>query len=169
MQRPTLILFSMAILIAAGMGLSIFASQVVFEDLVVGNAILEPGETLEISSEISPGTGIFAVEIIDHTEEMAVSASVLGPFGSAILSTEIDTNVHQDVFRVDEGHEYVLLVESMHVEPVHVMGVIGPEPDAGQTSLGFVSFYILLVGVVGMVISTIYLIWKRRRSPYPSR
>ena len=55
MQRPTLLLFSMAILIAAGMGLSIFASQVVFEDLVVGNAILEPGGTLEISSEISPG------------------------------------------------------------------------------------------------------------------
>ena len=168
MQRPTLLLFSMAILIAAGMGLSIFASQVVFEDLVVGNAILEPGGTLEISSEISPGTGIFAVEIIDHAEGMAVSARVLGPFGSPISSTEIDTTIHQEVVRVDEDHEYVLLLESLHSEPVHVMGVIGPEPDAGQTSLGFVSFYILLVGVVGMVVSTIYLIWKRRRSSYPS-
>lgn len=168
MQRPTLILFAMAILIAAGMGLSIFASQVVFEDLVAGNDTLEPGETLEISTEISSGTGIFAVEIIDYADGMAVSARVLGPFGSTISSTEIDTNVHQEVFRVDEDHEYTLLLESLHVEPVHVLGVIGPEPDAGQTSLGFVSFYILLVGVVGMVVSTVYLIWKRRRSPYPS-
>lgn len=165
MRRPTLLLLAMAVLVAAGMGLSIFASQVVFEDLAVGQATLELGEMLDITTEISPGNGIYAVEILDHQEGMTVYAHVIGPFGSTMLSSEVDTNIHQELFDVDELHEYTLRIESDQAEPVSVMGVIGPEPDAGKTSLGFVSFYVLVVGVIGMIAATIYMIWARRRSP----
>jgi hypothetical protein len=42
--------------------------------------------------------------------------------------------------------------------------VIGPEPDAGKKSLGFISLYILIVGLIGMVGVAIYAIKNRKKS-----
>ncbi len=167
MQRPTLILLGMAALLAAGMGLSIYSTQVVFDTLSMSQNSVELGVPLSISSDIPPGEGVFAVEIIDYTEGMRLNAQVLGPLGSSMRSVTIDDSVYQDVFIVDEQHQYTLVLESDYSESINVVAVIGPAPDAAQNTLGFVSLYMLLVGVVGMIASTVYVIILRRRSDRP--
>ena len=42
-------------------------------------------------------------------------------------------------------------------------GVIGPEPDAAVKSIGFISLYILVIGLIGMVGVAIYAIKNRKK------
>lgn len=164
MERPTLMLLSMAGLLAAGLGLSIYAGMVVFEDIVVVESDLSAGSPLEIIAPIPPGTGVFAVDIRDYTEDMDLRARVLGPLGFAVADVTIDAAQYEGTFEVDESYEYTLVVESGGTDRINLVGALGPLPDPGKSSLGFVSLYMLLVGMVGMVVSTIYLVWWRRRN-----
>lgn len=171
-QRPAILLLSMAALLAAGLGLGTFSSSMIFDDLSVGTGVVDVGVPLEITSEIERGTGgVYAVEMMDHTEGMSIKATVLGPLRAVTTSTTIDENVYEERFPVDETHQYTLIIES-DLNPVSVTAVIGPEPDEIATSLGLAASYMLLVGVVGMIASSIYLIIHRRRissGSYPSR
>jgi len=45
-----------------------------------------------------------------------------------------------------------------------VFAAIGPLPDAGKQSLGFISMIILVTGMVGLVVVGIYGVKNRRRS-----
>ena len=164
MERPTLILLGMAGLLAAGLGLSIYAGTVVFEDIVLAESAISAGTPLEVTAPIPPGMGIFALDVQDYEEGMVLQARVLGPLGYTVASTDITSAQYEGTFDTDEHYEYTLVVESDSTSPINVVGALGPMPDAGKTSLGFVSLYMLLVGVVGMIVSTIYLVWWRRRT-----
>ena len=171
MQRPTILLLSMAALLAAGLGMGTFSSSMIFDDLSVGTGMVEVGAPLEITAEIErDADGVYAVEIMDHTEGMSVKATVLGPLRAITTSATIDENIYEERFPVDETHEYTLVIET-DLNPVSVTAVIGPEPDGVATSLGLVASYMLLAGVVGMIASAVYLIIHRRRinsGNYPS-
>ena len=58
--------------------------------------------------------------------------------------------------------KYELIIQSSIQEEIRVFGVIGPEPDAGAKSLGFISLYILVVGLIGMAGIGVYAIKNRR-------
>ena len=163
MQKPAIILLCMAVLLAAGLGVSIYSSQVIFDSLSVGINTIEAGVPLEISANIEQGRGVYAVEISDYTEGMTIKATVLGPLRSIITSSVIEEPIYEERFSVDETFEYTLVIET-DSQPVSVVGVIGPEPGAAESSLGFVSLYMLLIGVIGMVVSTIYVIISKRRA-----
>ena len=172
MNRPVTILFVMAVVLAAGIVLSVYASMVVFEDIVVIESEITRAEPLRISTDIPPGTGIMAVSVADYTNDMRLGVQVLGPLGLSMRSDTISEASFEDTFTVQESSEYVLIVESDHTDPIRITAALGSEPDAFKTSLGFVSLYLSLVGMAGMIISTIYLMWRRRRSSlgsYPSR
>ena len=164
MERPTLMLLSMAGLLAAGLGLSVYAGLVVFEDILVVESNLSAGSPLEITAPIPPGTGVFALDIRDYTEDMDLRARVLGPLGFAMTDVDIDAAQYEGTFEVNESYEYTLVVESNDIDTINLVAALGPMPDPGKTSLGFVSMYMLLVGMVGMVVSTVYLVWWRRRN-----
>ena len=163
MKRPTLVLLAMAVVLAAGFTLSIYSTQSLFESLTMLQGSVEPGIPMEISAEIPPGTGIFAFEVVDHDPNMSMHARVLGPFGSVIDSVETRESAYESTFKVDEIYEYVMILESGYAESVDVVAVIGPEPDSSQNAMGFVSLYMLLVGVAGMIAATIYVIVTRMR------
>lgn len=171
MQKPTVLLLSMAVLVAAGIGLSIYASQIVFEGLDIAYAQVRQGSPLEVSSTIPPGKGILAVAIMDHTDGMSVSFEVLGPLGYVMAASTVTVPEYQETFDVQEESEYTLIIRSDSADPIQVTGVIGPEPGASTSSLAFVSLYVLLVGMVGMIASVAYIIVVRRRAGsgmYPS-
>ena len=162
MERPTLVLLGMAGLLAAGLALSVYAGMVVFEDIVVVESEVSAGVPLEITASISPGMGVFALDVRDYTEGMDLRAQVLGPLGFTIVEMEIDAAQYEVTFDVEETHEYTLVIESGSTDGINLVGALGPLPDPAKASLGFVSLYMLLVGMVGMIISTIYLVWRRR-------
>ncbi len=45
-----------------------------------------------------------------------------------------------------------------------MFAAIGPLPDAGKKSLGFISVYVLVIGMIGLVAAGIYGIKNRVRS-----
>jgi hypothetical protein len=85
------------------------------------------------------------------------------------LDKEIEAqSINEEVF---EGHFniaipgiYKLVIENTYEKEIKVFGVIGLEPDAGKKSLGFISLYILIIGLIGMVGVTIYAIRNRKKS-----
>lgn len=162
-ERPSLILLGMAVLLAAGLGLSIYAGVVVFEDIEVVESSVSAGSPLEVTATIPPGVGIFALDVREHTPGVVLDVRVLGPLGRTMTAVQVDTAQSEDTFEVEEASEYTLIIQYDGAGTLDVLAALGPEPDVSKTSLGFASLYMLLVGVVGMIVATIYLIWWRRR------
>ena len=67
-------------------------------------------------------------------------------------------------FDVFETGLYKLIIQSSNNEEIQVFGAIGPLPDASKKSLGLISVYILVIGMVGLVGSGINGIRNRKRS-----
>ena len=65
-------------------------------------------------------------------------------------------------FDIRNSGTYQLIIESQSLENNQAFGAIGPLPDAGKKSLGFISLYILVIGMAGLVISGILAIKKRK-------
>ena len=152
-------------LIGAGIILSFYGNYVIFEDLIKGDGDLGSGQNLIVKVELDHAetqTGIYAVQIIDF-ENNVVSASILDPLDTVIESQSIDGEVYEGLFDVSTSGTYKLLIENRG-EQTKIFGVIGPEPDSGKRSLGFISLYILIVGLVGMIILAVYLIINRKKA-----
>jgi hypothetical protein len=151
-------------LIGAGIILSFYGNYVIFEDLVKGDGDVDSEHDLIVEVEldhIEIQTGIYAVQIIDY-EKSVVSASILDPLDTVIESQSINEEVYEGLFDISTSGTYKLLIENRG-EQVKIFGVIGPEPDSGKRSLGFVSLYILIIGLIGMMILAIYLVINRKK------
>jgi hypothetical protein len=151
-------------LIGAGIILSFYGNYVIFEDLVKGDGDVDSEHDLIIEVELDHTeikTGIYAVQIIDY-EKSVVSASILDPLDTVIESQSINEEVYEGLFDISTSGTYKLLIENRG-EQVKIFGVIGPEPDSGKRSLGFVSLYILIIGLIGMMILAIYLVINRKK------
>jgi len=106
-------------------------------------------------------TGIYAIQIIDPAGA-EVNVSIIDPFNSVIETQTVNEEVFEGLFDVATSGTYKLLIENKG-EQVKIFGVIGPEPDEGKRSLGFISLYILAVGLIGMVALAIYMVINRKK------
>lgn len=165
MQKMALSVIIVVSLVGIGIGLSIYGNQIVFEDLVTEMGQINKDDSLMISAEISRENerGIYAVEIINFKEGTTISAKVLDPFNSQVASKQITVERFEERFDITDDGIYQLVLESNSEEDLQVFGVIGPEPDPGKQSVGFISFYVLIVGLVGMAIVALYAIKNKRR------
>ena len=100
---------------------------------------------LEVSARIPNGSGMFFVEIIDHVEDVQISARVTGPIHTVAASALIDTPAYMGVFKVHETYwhqcddsgmcpfggvggdtkGFTLTVESDSTDPVNVVAMLG--------------------------------------------
>ena len=152
-------------LVGVGIILSVYGNYVIFEDLIQGYEDVGSEQDLVLEVELDHTkfqTGIYAVQIKDF-ESATVTASILDPFNTLVESQSINEEVFEGLFDVTTSGTYKLLVENSG-EQVNVFGVIGPEPDSGKKSLGFISLYILVMGLIGMLIVTVYLVINRKKA-----
>lgn len=150
---------------AVGIVLSFYGNQVIFEDLSKKEGDVRFGENLEVTIELDESKnkrGIYAIQILNFKEGV-FSASVYDPLGIEIESISIKEEVFEGSFDIISSGTYQLIIESSDQEETRVLGVIGPEPDAGAKSLGFISLYILIIGIIGMAVVGIYAIKNRRK------
>lgn len=164
MKKSGIFLVIVGGLIGAGIILSFYGNFVIFEDLIKGNGEVDSEQNLIVEVELDQTetkTGIYAVQIIDF-ENNVVSASIIDPLDTIIESQSIDEEVYEGLFDVSTSGTYKLLIENRG-EQVKIFGVIGPEPDSGKRSLGFISLYILIIGLIGMVILAVYLVISRKK------
>ena len=164
MQKIGIFVIIVVVIVGLGIGLSFYGNQIVFEDLNTDVGTITLGKDLIVTSEmgIDSDMGIYAVEIIDFNENTKVSAKILDPFNSLIESEEITEQRFEEKFELTNDGTYQLVLETSSEEEVQVFGVIGPEPDPGKKSIGFISLYILIIGLVGMSAVAIYAIKNRR-------
>jgi len=152
-------------IVGVGIILSFYGNQVIFEDLNKGEGQVKFGENLIIPVELDnteTQTGIYAIQIINFKE--GITAKILDPFDKEIESQLIDKEVFEGRFNIVVSGIYKLVIENTDEKEIKVFGVIGPEPDAGKKSLGFISLYILIIGLIGMVGVAIYAIKNRKKS-----
>jgi len=164
-QRSGILFVIVGSIVGLGIILSFYGNQVIFEDLIKGEGQVRFGENLIIPVELDrteTQSGIYAIQIIDFSE--GITVKILDPFDKEIESQVIDEEVFEGQFDITVSGIYKLVIENIDEKEIKIFGVIGPEPDAGKKSLGFISLYILVIGLIGMVIVTIYAIKNRKKS-----
>ncbi len=155
-----------AALIVIGLILLVLGNQIILEGVSQGNEKVSSSQTLAISGDFDSqetSIGVFNVQIMEFKDNI-FSAKVLDSFDNEIISQTIIEETTEKEFDVLETGTYKLIIESISNEEPIVFAAIGPLPDAGKQSLGFISMIILVTGMVGLVVVGIYGVKNRRRS-----
>ncbi|MDH3835096.1 MAG: hypothetical protein OES34_13200 [Nitrosopumilus sp.] len=166
MQKLAIMLIVSGALIVIGLVMLVIGNQIVLEGVSQGNGKVSLSQMLTISGDFDKqetSTGVFAVQVMEFKDN-TFSARVLDSSDIEIVSKEINEETIEEEFDVLETGAYKLIIESTSNEETHVFGAIGPLPDAGKKTLGFISVYVLVIGMVGLVGVGIYAVKKRKRS-----
>ena len=164
MQKLAIMLVGTTSLIVIGLILLVVGNQVILEGISQGSEKVSSSQTLTISVDFDSqetSIGVFAVQIMEFKDN-TFSAKVLDPFDSEIIFQAIKKQTIEKKFDVLETGTYKLIIESIGDEEPIVFAAIGPLPDAGKKSIGFISVYTLIIGMIGLVVVGIYGIKKRR-------
>jgi hypothetical protein len=163
-KKSGIFLVVVGALTGIGIILSFYGNSLIFEDLIQKDGDVGVGQDLIVEVELDTTkaqTGIYAVQIIEF-EGATVTASILDPFNNVVESQSINQEAYEGLFDVSTSGTYQLLIENTG-EQLKIFGVIGPEPDSWVRTLGFISMYILIMGLIGMFIVTVYLVIKRKK------
>jgi len=153
-------------LIVIGLVLVVLGNQIILEGVSQGNGKIKSDQALTIIGNLDTqktSIGVFAVQIIEFKDN-TFSAKVLDPLDIEIISQEINEDTIEKEFDIIETGTYKLIIESVNNEETQVFGAIGPLPDGSKTLLGFISIYVLVIGMIGLVGVGIYLIRNRMKS-----
>ncbi|MEK6966118.1 MAG: hypothetical protein AABW62_01645 [Thermoproteota archaeon] len=165
MQKPVVMMAVIGVLIAAGIVLSFYGSQVITEGLSQKEEMVMAGSSFEISSDIDMDTtrlGVFVVQV-QNFKEGAIHAKIFDPLGAELVSTTVDRESFEKRFDVATSGTYRLLVENAGQDQTQIIAVIGPMPDPEKLSFGITGFYILILGLIGIVGVGIYAVRNRRK------
>lgn len=166
MQKSGIALVISGILVIMGLILLVVGNQVILEGINQENGITSINQDLIISNEFAAdelNSGAYVVQILEFKED-TFSAKILDPSDIEISSHSIDSETVEKEFDVEQSGTYKLIVQSNSDEQTHVFAAIGPLPDAAKKSLGFLSLYVLIVGIIGLAVSGIYGFKNRKRS-----
>lgn len=160
MSRALAMCAAGGVLVAAGLGVSTWGSQLVFEDLDRAQGTVEPGQRVSAYKAMEAGQrGVYAVEV---PELGSVRAVLSGPDGE-ISDRRHGNGASEGSFEAGRDGRYVLDVYNEDSEAGFVAGYIGPEPDAGKMTVAFVSIYVLLAGVGMLAGGVVYALLSRRK------
>ena len=165
-MKISVVFILVGILIIIGLILSLIGSQAITEGLVSQDGNLSSGETLEINGELDPMKnefGVFVVQVMNFNEN-SIYASILDPSGNLIIEKLVDKDSIEERFVIKSQGKYVLRIENNGNEATLITGVIGHVPDSSIFSIGITGFYVLIVGMIGMVLVTVYSIKNRQES-----
>ena len=155
-------------LLVTGIILSFYGAQLTVQDLSTNEGMISPSEHLEIQAELDPAkseTGVFVVQILDFRDGEII-AKISDPLGYEFMSKQIDKESVEERFEITSKGAYQLLIENSSPDDIQIMGVLGHMPDKGTLSVGITGFYILIVGLVGIVGVGIYVIKAKRKEKF---
>jgi len=166
MNRPLVFLVIVGALIAAGIILSFYGSQLTTQNIIVKEENILPDSAVQVSIELDPSvgeTGVFAVVVLENFEEGIISVSVFDPLGSKIISKIAEKESTEERFEVTSGGTYKLEIKNSGLEESKVIVGLGYMPDAGTQLIGMIGFILLIVGLIGIVGIGVYSIRNRQK------
>ena len=166
MAKATKFLVIVGILIGIGAALLFFGSQAITSDIIIQEGQINNTQKIEIRAELDPDTnieGVFVVQTIEGSD-VSLSATILDPYESKIITNSVITNSFEGVFDITESGTYTLLIETSTDEVVNVVGGIGHMPDASVYSISMAGFVLLLIGMIGVIVVGITLVRGRKKA-----
>ncbi len=166
MDRPLIFLLIVGALIAGGIILSFYGSQLTTQNIIVKEEIVLPDSSLEVSIELDPSvreTGVFAVVVLENFEDGTISFSVFDPFGSKIISKIAEKESTEERFEITSGGTYKLEIQNSGLEESNVVVGLGYMPDEGTRLIGVMGTSILISGLIGIVGIAVYSIRNRQK------
>lgn len=165
MERPLIFLMMVVGILAAGIILSFYGAQLTTQDIIVKEESIVPGNTVELSTELDPEiseTGVYAV-LLEKYEEEAISISVYDPFDSEIISSIAEKESNEERFEIVSSGTYKLEIENSGLEDAKIVAGLGYMPDSSTLSVGITGFFLLIVGLVGIVGIGFYAVRNRQK------
>ena len=166
MQKSGIILIVSGVLIVIGLVLLTLGNQIVLEGVSQGNGFVNATQSLIVSGNFNiqeTSVGVYAIQLMSFKDN-SFSARILDPDNNEIFFETISEETVENQFDITGNGDYKLILESIGNEESQVFGAVGPLPDAGKKSLGFISIYVLVVGMIGLIGAGIYEVKNRRRS-----
>jgi len=166
MDRPLVFLLLVGSLIAAGIILSFYGSQLTTQNIIVKEEKILPDSAVEVSIELDPSvreTGVFAVVVLENFEEGTISVSVFDPLGSQIISKIAEKESTEERFEVTSGGTYKLEIKNSGLEESKVVVGLGYMPDEATQLIGVMGSSLLIVGLIGIVGIGVYSIRNRQK------
>lgn len=169
MQKATIFLVITGSFIVAGLGLSVWGNQIIFEDLAKSEGSIQPGQKISVQKTIQqestdkPDSGIFAIGVLEF-QKNTIHATITDPFGNQLTQKTIDRESYEGYFDVQNTGNYTLTIENTGQTNVQITGYLGVQPDAAKRTIAFISIYVLIIGLVGFVVAIIYSAVQRKKS-----
>jgi len=160
-KKPLLFLVIGGFLVVIGIGLSVYATQLVIGNLTTQEGFIGSGMTMEVYKELNPTkneNGVYVIQIDDFQGGSGIIVSVFDPLGNVVITKSIDSSPFQDSFGISMAGMYKLRVENSADEEVHVIAIIGYLPQDQSLTVSIFGFVVILVGLVGLVVGTLYFI-----------
>ena len=166
MDRPLVFLLIVGALIAGGVILSFYGSQLTTQNIIVKEESILPDSPVEVSIELDPSvgeTGVFAVVVIENFEEDSISVSVIDPIGSQIISKIAEKESTEERFDITSVGTYKLEIKNSGIKESKVVVGLGYMPDEVTQLIGISGTSLLIVGVSGLVGIGVYSIRHRQK------
>jgi len=169
-KKPILLLAMGGFLVVIGIVLSVYATQLIIENLTTQEGSVESEMTIEVYKELDPAeneNGVYVIQIEDFQGTDSITTSVFDPSGNIVATKSIDSNPFQDGFKISTSGTYKLLIENLADREIHVTAVIGYMPQDESLMVSVFGFIVILVGLVGLAVGSLYIV-KSRSKPNTS-
>lgn len=166
MQKAVIFLLIVGILIAIGIALSFYGSQIITEDLVSNETDLEPNKNFELVSNLDPSIsekGVYVVQIFNFKPD-SIIVRLYDSHNTQLTSKSVQKESYEEQFEIFAAGQYKLIIENRGSEKFHVVAVLGHLPDKSKYVVGLTGFYILIVGLVGIAGVGIFAIKNRKKN-----
>ena len=166
MSSLTKYLVIVGILIAIGAMLLIVGSQTITSDLVIEEGKVNNLTQLEISTELDPNIntqGVYAVQTIEG-KEYDITAIVIDSSNTKIRNESVNRNSFEDNFEIEQAGTYTLIISTSESEEIPLVGGIGHVPDSTGVSISIAGFFVIILGMVGVVVIGFLIIRQKKKT-----
>ena len=167
MSSLTKYLVIVGVLIAIGAMLLIIGSQTITGDLAIKEGKINSLTQLEISTKLDPDIndqGVYAVQTIEG-KEYDITAIVIDPSNDKIRDVVVNRNSFEDNFDIENTGVFTLIISTSETEEIGVVGGIGHVPDSTGVTISIAGFFIIILGMGGVMVIGFMIIRRRKKQP----
>ena len=166
MKKFKLIIVISAILIIIGIGVTIYESQLIIENVTNQQQNLSTGTSMAVTKDLDPSknqNGVYSVQITDFKEDNNIKVTVFNPADEIITSKSITKNPFQANFLISTSGTYKIQIENQGPREVQVLAIIGNYPQ-NISLLDIFGFVVLITGLSGLAIGIMYFVKNRHKT-----
>lgn len=166
-KKSALLLVIGGFLIIVGIGLSVYGSQLIVDNLVSEEKRLGMGTSMELAKELDPTintNGVYVLQITDFKEGSGLQTYVYDPLDQVVVSKSIEYNPFQDNFTISTAGTYKILIENTGERELEVTAVLGYLPQGQSLIISIFGFITIIIGLIGIAVGVIYFIKSRNRT-----